>query len=86
MVRDETNVSGALSNRKHGLFHIKYFENGPQEPGYTFVRRDFPCILYLIRVSYLAFVSGILAVIYIEFALSCFSSLKLYTFYFNVYI
>ena len=26
-----------------------------------------------------------LAVIYIEFALSCFSSLKLYTFYFNVY-
>ena len=38
------------------------------------------------------FVSGlnipfevVLAVIYIEFALSCFSSLKLYTFYFNVY-
>ena len=28
----------------------------------------------------------VLAVIYIEFALSCFSSLKLYTFYFNVYI
>ena len=27
-----------------------------------------------------------LAVIYIEFALSCFSSLKLYTFYFNVYL
>ena len=54
MVRHETNVSGALSNRKHGLFHIKYFENGPLEPGYTFVRRDFPCILYLIRVSYLA--------------------------------
>ena len=27
----------------------------------------------------------VLAVIYIEFALSCFSSLKLYTFYFNVY-
>ena len=26
-----------------------------------------------------------LAVIYIEFALNCFSSLKLYTFYFNVY-
>ena len=26
------NVSGALSNRKHGLFHIKYFENGPPEP------------------------------------------------------
>ena len=22
-----------LSNRKHGLFHIRYFENGPQEPG-----------------------------------------------------
>ena len=28
---------------------------------------------------------AVLAVIYIEFALSCFSSLKLYTFYFNVY-
>ena len=28
----------------------------------------------------------VLAIIYIEFALSCFSSLKLYTFYFNVYI
>ena len=27
----------------------------------------------------------VLAIIYIEFALSCFSSLKLYTFYFNVY-
>ena len=26
--------SGALSNRKHGLFHIRYFENGPLEPGY----------------------------------------------------
>ena len=26
-------VSGALSNRKHGLFHIRYFENGPLEPG-----------------------------------------------------
>ena len=25
-------VSGALSNRKHGLFHIRYFENGPLEP------------------------------------------------------
>ena len=22
----------ALSNRKHGLFHIRYFENGPLEP------------------------------------------------------
>ena len=22
----------ALSNRKHGLFHIRYFENGPMEP------------------------------------------------------
>ena len=26
-------VSGALSNRKHSLFHIRYFENGPLEPG-----------------------------------------------------
>ena len=26
--------SGAFSNRKHGLFHIRYFENGPLEPGY----------------------------------------------------
>ena len=25
-------VSAALSNRKHGLFHIRYFENGPLEP------------------------------------------------------
>ena len=27
----------ALSNRKHGLFHPRYFENGPLEPGYIFV-------------------------------------------------
>ena len=27
-------VSGALSNRKHGLFHIRYFEQGLLEPGY----------------------------------------------------
>ena len=26
-------VSEAWSNRKHGLFHIRYFENGPLEPG-----------------------------------------------------
>ena len=26
-------VSGALSSRKHGLFHIRYFENEPLEPG-----------------------------------------------------
>ena len=26
-------VSGALLNRKHALFHIRYFENGPLEPG-----------------------------------------------------
>ena len=52
------------------------------------VRRDFPCILYLIWISYLAFKYSLWsceAVIYIEFALSCFSSLKLYTFYFHVY-
>ena len=29
----ESRVSRALSNRKHGLFHIRYFENGPLEPG-----------------------------------------------------
>ena len=33
LVRGEVK-SGALSNRKHGLFHIRYFENGPLEPGY----------------------------------------------------
>ena len=27
-------TDGALSNRKHGLFHITYFENGPLQPGY----------------------------------------------------
>ena len=26
-------VAGALLNHKHGLFHIRYFENGPPEPG-----------------------------------------------------
>ena len=26
-------VSGALSNRKHGLFHFGYFKNGLLEPG-----------------------------------------------------
>ena len=31
--REKNNVSGALSNRKHGLFYIRYFENGPLEPG-----------------------------------------------------
>ena len=30
----ERQETGALSNRKHGLFHIRYFENGPLEPGY----------------------------------------------------
>ena len=29
----KNNVSGALSNRKHGLFHIGYLGNGPLEPG-----------------------------------------------------
>ena len=36
--REKNNVSGALSNRKHGLFHIRYFENGPLEPGYPLGR------------------------------------------------
>ena len=31
----EKNNSGALSNRRHGLFHIRYFENGPLEPGWV---------------------------------------------------
>ena len=26
-------VAEALLNHKHGLFHIRYFENGPLEPG-----------------------------------------------------
>ena len=29
----KNNVSGALSNRKPGLFHILYFEKGPLERG-----------------------------------------------------
>ena len=32
MVRGEA-ASTKLSNRKHDLFHIRYFENGPLEPG-----------------------------------------------------
>ena len=32
---ERRSVSGALSNCKHGLFHIRYFENGPLEPGYS---------------------------------------------------
>ena len=31
--REKNNVSGALSNRKHDLFYIRYFEDGPLEPG-----------------------------------------------------
>ena len=27
-------VSGALSNRKHGFFYPRYFDNGPLESGY----------------------------------------------------
>ena len=34
----ECQETGALSNRKHGLFHIRYFENGPLEPGYLHKR------------------------------------------------
>ena len=34
MVGGEVN-SEAISNRKHGLFHIRYFENRPLEPGYS---------------------------------------------------
>ena len=32
---DQRSISGALTNSKHGLFHIRYFENGPLEPGYV---------------------------------------------------
>ena len=31
---DQRSVSGALPIHKHGLFHTRYFENGPLEPGY----------------------------------------------------
>ena len=30
----QSSVSETLSNHKHGLFHLRYFENGPLEPGY----------------------------------------------------
>ena len=33
MVRGEA-PRRALSNREHDLFHFRYFENGPLEPGY----------------------------------------------------
>ena len=32
--RSRVNEARALSNRKHGLFQIRYFENGTLEPGY----------------------------------------------------
>ena len=31
--RSEAASPEPLSNPKHGLFHIRYFENGPLEPG-----------------------------------------------------
>ena len=31
---DQRSVSGTLSNLKHGIFYIRYFENGPLEPRY----------------------------------------------------
>ena len=31
--RDSEAQSGAFSNREHGLFHPKYFDNGPLERG-----------------------------------------------------
>ena len=34
----ERQETGALSNRKHSLFHIRYFENGSLEPGYLHKR------------------------------------------------
>ena len=32
----DSEVRSALSNRKHGLFRSRYFENGPLEPRYVF--------------------------------------------------
>ena len=31
--KKQKSVSGALSNRKHGLFHLGYFKNGLLKPG-----------------------------------------------------
>ena len=33
--RQKKKTYQTLSNRKHCLFHIRYFENGPLEPGYS---------------------------------------------------
>ena len=30
---DQRSDLGALSNRKHSLFHVRYLENGPLKPG-----------------------------------------------------
>ena len=33
----DSEARSALANCKHGLFHSRYFENGPLEPGHIFV-------------------------------------------------
>ena len=49
MVRGE---AASTSNRKHGLFHIRYFENGPLEPGYpTICMNDNFWIIYTFEGS-----------------------------------
>ena len=44
--------AASTSNRKHGLFHIRYFENGPLEPGYpTICMNDNFWIIYTFEGS-----------------------------------
>ena len=40
---------GAFLNRKHCLFYIRYFENGPLEPGYHLLRSK-----HVMRALYIA--------------------------------
>ena len=61
---DQRSVSGALSNRKHGLFQIRYFENGPLEPGYMNGVLAWACFLLLLLllfcfVSFFVFFFGL---------------------------
>ena len=37
-------------NREHGLFHPRYFENGPLEPGYIVI-----IVTFISKVVYLCF-------------------------------
>ena len=40
-------VSGAFSNRKHGLFHLRYFENGLSSSGEKF---EFPWLSFMAMI------------------------------------